>query len=246
MFALARRLDAYREHKALNPQYDGLIVSTTMPQQINLCTPILLTQKRYFSAQTMVQAVSVFVVLGGSLCAYWVGSLNAASEGYSKALATQSTELGSLRAAVAQSQANARPADASSTRELQERRAELARRERVLEEFQRGLVRPGWGHSARLWLVAQSIPQQVWVTEVRTDESRLDVSGFTLEPAALNEWVAKLAASPLFAGQRLSTVKVANASVVTSEVGTARAPPKWSFTLVSTTVNPTAAGGSVP
>ena len=64
-----------------------------MPQQINLFTPILLTQKRYFSARTMVQALAVFVILGGGLCAYWVWSLNAASEGFGKTLATQSREL---------------------------------------------------------------------------------------------------------------------------------------------------------
>ena len=66
-----------------------------MPQQINLCTPILLAQKRYFSAQTMLQAVAVFVVLGGALCMYWVSSLNAASGGFKKTLDAQAPELAS-------------------------------------------------------------------------------------------------------------------------------------------------------
>jgi hypothetical protein len=33
-----------------------------MPQQINLCTPLFLTQKRYFSAQTMAQALNLALV----------------------------------------------------------------------------------------------------------------------------------------------------------------------------------------
>lgn len=232
-----------------------------MPQQINLCTPILLTQKRYFSAQTMVQALAVFVVLGGGLCAYWVWSLNVASEGFKKTLATQSRELESLQSAIAQGKVGAAPAETALTQELQGRRTELLQREKLLEELQRGLFRPGWGHAARLQLVAQSIPAQVWVTEVTADETQLEVSGFTLEPAALNDWVAKLAASPLLKGQKLSTVKVENASAATMKavVGTAgsvlpaassaapSAPrPVWSFSLVSAMGTPSAVAGGKP
>ena len=32
-----------------------------MAQQINLCTPLFLAPRRYFSAQTMAQALAVFV-----------------------------------------------------------------------------------------------------------------------------------------------------------------------------------------
>lgn len=237
-----------------------------MPQQINLCTPILLTQKRYFSAQTMVQALAVFVLLGGALCAYWIWSLNAASEGFKKTLASQSRELVSLQSAIQKGKAGAGPVDAVLTQELQVQRAELLQREKLMEELQRGLFPPGWGHSARLQLVAQSIPAQVWITEVKADENQLDVSGFTLEPAALNEWVGRLAASPLLKGQKLSTVKVENASAarMKAQVGgsavaalpaassgalpTASPAPRavWSFSLVSAVGNPSTAAGSKP
>lgn len=232
-----------------------------MPQQINLCTPILLTQKRYFSAQTMVQALAVFVVLGGGLCAYWVWSLNVVSEGFKKTLATQSHELESLQAAIAQGKTGAGPVEAALTQDLLGRRTELLQREKLLEELQRGLFRPGWGHAARLQLVAQSIPAQVWVTEVKADEAQLEVSGFTLEPAALNDWVGKLAASPLLKGQKLSTVKVENASAsmlkaVRGETASVlpaassampSAPrPVWSFSLVSAVGKPSAVAGDKP
>jgi Tfp pilus assembly protein PilN len=232
-----------------------------MPQQINLCTPILLTQKSHFSAQTMVQALAVFMVLGGGLCAYWVWSLNVASEGFKKTLATQSRELEGLQSAIAKGKASAGPVEATLTQDLQGRRTELLQREKLLEELQRGLFRPGWGHAARLQLVAQSIPAQVWVTGVTADQVQLEVSGFTLEPAALNDWVAKLAESPLLKGQKLSTVKVENASAATIKavVGTAvsalsaassavpSAPrPVWSFSLVSAMGMPSAVAGGKP
>jgi Tfp pilus assembly protein PilN len=214
-----------------------------MPQQINLCTPILLTQKRYFSAQTMMQALLVFVVLGGALCAFWVWSLDTASAGLKQTLATQARELESLQQAVAQGKkTDSAPVEAALTQELQARRTEVAQREKLLEELQRGLFRSGWGHAARLELVARSIPPQVWVTAVKADDVQLEVSGFTLEPAALNDWVGKLAVSPLLQGQMLSTVKVENASTAAAKA----ARQMWSFSLVSAMGKPAVVVGARP
>ncbi len=47
-----------------------------MPQQINLSTPVLLAQKRYFSAQTMVLSLLVFLVAGLAMTAYGLWSLH--------------------------------------------------------------------------------------------------------------------------------------------------------------------------
>jgi Tfp pilus assembly protein PilN len=231
-----------------------------MPQQINLCTPIFLTQKRYFSADTMAQALGVFLLLGGALSAYWTWSLKQVSAGYQQSVATNQREIDRLQAAIKVSQASTAPADAALVQELQQRRDELQHREQLLEELRRGLTREGWGHSARLQLVAQSIPPQAWVTEIKADDSRLELSGYTLEPAALNVWMARLAASPLLQGQQLATVKVERAvtelraavgapAIVPGAVAAAHAagPAVWSFILVSAVAAPpAAASGAKP
>lgn len=229
-----------------------------MAQQINLCTPILLTQKRYFSAQTMVQALAVFVVLGSSLCGYWVWSLNAASEGFKKTLATQAHELESLQAAIKQGRADTGPLEAALAKELEGHKLTLQQRQSLMEALQRGLFRPGWGHAARLRLVAQTIPAQVWLTDLQADDNQLQLGGFTLEPAALNDWVSKLASSPLLTGQKLATVKVehASAAVLKTLAGSASTPPAsasaaqprpmWSFSLVSALAKPAPAAGVKP
>lgn len=212
-----------------------------MPQQINLCTPILLTQKRYFSAHTMAIALGVFVVLGGGLCGLWVWNLNQASETIKRSLAAQKREVETLQAAVELGRANAAPVDPALLALLQDRRNLLAQREKLKQALADGVFRPGWGHSDRLTWVARSIPAPVWITSVRMDGSRFEVSGFTLEPSALNEWVDKLAASPLMQGLRLATVKVENTSVAPviapDAVGTAAAGAggrsTWSFNLVT-------------
>ena len=232
-----------------------------MPQQINLCTPILLTQKRYFSAQTMAQALAVFVLLGGGLCAYWVWSLNSASEGFKKTLATQAQELASLQAAIQQGKLGAGPLEAALAQQLQGQKLDLQQRQTLMEALQRGLFRPGWGHAARLQLVARSIPAQVWLTDLKADDNQLALTGFTLEPAALNDWVSRLATSPLLEGQQLSTVKVEHASAallktlggtptpatpVVTVATTATARPMWSFTLVSALGKPAPLTGVKP
>jgi len=209
-----------------------------MPQQINLCTPLFLTQKRYFSVATMVRALGVFVLLGGLLSAYWSWSLQALDEGYREAVTANQREIDRLQAAIRINQANAAPADAALVQELQARRDELEQRERVFEQLQRGLLREGQGHAARLQLVARTIPPQAWVTRLQADDRRLELSGYTLEPAALNGWMARLADSPLLDGQQLSMVKVERVEAEVRAVTTAEAPgtmpPRWAFTLVTT------------
>lgn len=223
-----------------------------MPQQINLRNPIFLTQKHYFSTSTMARALAVFLLLGGLLSAYWGWTLQSLSTGYQLSMDGNQRELDRLRAALVARRAVAGPVDAAVLQELETRKTELEQRETLLRELTRGLVREGYGHAARLQLLARSIPPQAWVTEVRGDDARLELSGYTLEPAALNNWVARLAESPLLEGQQLSVVKVervADEARVGAPTTGAAAPvrpvasgPLWSYTLVTATAQ-AAVGG---
>lgn len=195
-----------------------------MPQQINLSTPVLLSQKRYFSAQTMLVSLLVFVLAGGAMTVYGLWSLQGITQSLQAALATQTPELERLRASVAKARAPDAADEKRIAQQLADARAQLADRERSLADMQQGLLAPGRGHSVRMQLVAQTIPPQAWVTALRADATHLEVSGFTQEPAVLNDWVARLARSPVLAGQQLARVHVE------------RAPgerPVWAFKLGS-------------
>ena len=181
-----------------------------MPQQINLCTGVLTTQRQRFTARTMLPALAVFIALGGALVMAGTWSLKRSADDYRTTLDAQSTEIKSLQAAITQSRANAAPVDPALVQQLQERGKVVKAREKVLAEVQQGLSRPGEGHSDRLLMVARSIPAQVWLTSVKVDSARFEVAGFTLEPAALNDWVARLATHPLMQDLKLSTVTVEN------------------------------------
>lgn len=218
-----------------------------MPQQINLSSPLLLKQKQYFSAQTMAWVLAIFLLLGGALCATWVWSLKSSSAGYSQAMAAQAQEVASLQAAIARRKASAAPADPALVQQLQARRALVQQREDLLQALRQGVLRAGEGHSDRLQLIARSIPATVWVTEVNADASRFELTGFTLEPSALNVWVEKLAVSPLMRGLTLDTVRVENTAAAQLRVPTAvaagaasAARAVWSFHLVSVQPAPVA------
>ena len=216
-----------------------------MPQQINLSTPVLLTQKRYFSALAMLQTLVALLVVGGALTAYGGWSLLSAARDFKATTGAQAAEVVRLRGALA-----AR-APEGSLKDLEQQlaaaRGVLSERTRTLEELRRGLMRPGFGHSARLQLVAQSIPASAWVTLVQADPWRFEVRGFTLEPAALNDWVAKLGQSSLLAGQSLRTVRVESVAAAVAQPGKVHrdtgvaGSPLWSFTLGSAVAGDAAA-----
>lgn len=222
-----------------------------MAQQINLSTPILLAQKRYFSANTMAIGLGAFLVLGGVLSAAWVWNFDRGIATFNQSMAAQAQEVDSLKAAIERSKANAAPVNPALLEQLQRVRNTVGQREKLQAALQEGMFRQGWGHSDRLTWVARSIPDVVWLTDVKMDGSRFEVTGFTLEPAALNEWVDKLAVSPLMQGLKLATVKVENATaaLAAQAVAPASAPSApaaparavWSFNLVSVEPPPAAA-----
>jgi len=190
-------------------------------------------------------------VLGGVLSAAWVWNFDRGIATFNQSMAAQAQEVDSLKAAIERSKANAAPVNPALLEQLQRVRNTVAQREKLQAALQEGMFRQGWGHSDRLTWVARSIPDVVWLTDVKMDGSRFEVTGFTLEPAALNEWVDKLAVSPLMQGLKLATVKVENATaaLAAQAVAPASAPSApaaparavWSFNLVSVEPPPAAA-----
>lgn len=215
-----------------------------MSQQINLYTPLLAAQKRYFSANVMAQALAALVLAGVAFVVYEVTSLRGRTESLNRALATQTKALEALQQTIVQRKAAAVPAGLTLAQDLQARRAELLRLQSTEVQLRRGLFPPGEGHAARLALVANSIPAAAWVTGVKADPERLEVSGFTLDPDSLNGWIDQLAASSLLTGQRLAAVSVAKVIGTTPVSATPEASrPVWSFNLVSSLDKPVAEPG---
>ena len=230
-----------------------------MAQQINLCSPLHRQAEQRFSANSLAWALLAVVCGGAVIGGLMVWNLSRTSDTYRQSLAMQQRDLDGLRATLDASRANNNPVDPALRQQLEGRRAELAQRQALLASVREGVVRPGFAHSDRLQLVANSIPSAVWVTGLKAESGRMEISGYTLEPAALNEWVARLGQSPLLQGSQLATVRVDNVS--NSAAGgnsggggggggqTTSAPsgrPVWTFNLVSAQPGAMAAAGDHP
>ena len=219
-----------------------------MAQQINLFSPILLAPKRYFSAVAMLQALAVFAVVLLALCAWMLASGAALRRELQSAQAAQLGERESLAQALA-----VQPAASGAALELEvtAARQALATRRALLDELSRGRLAQGHSHAAMLRMVAQTVPAAVWLTEIRLNEGRLELSGKTLQPEALRPWLAQLAQHPMTAEQRLAAMKLERADAATAATATNAAAAEaraWAFQLVSqaptapTTEAPTAQG----
>lgn len=209
-----------------------------MAQQINLLSSALLPVKKKLPARTLVQLLAIVLALGGALAAGWLWNLDQSSVSYRQTLDTQGGEIQSLQTALQRARAAMGPADPALQQKLQERRAAVLERERVLDAVQNGMFTPGEGHSDRLQLVARTAPAGVWVTGLKMDDNRFEVAGNTLETDALNRWMAQLAASPLLRQLRLNAVDVtgmaaAAAAPAQASASSPAARPAWSFRLVS-------------
>lgn len=217
-----------------------------MAQQINLCAPILLTQKKYFSAHTMGASLGVFVALGGLLLAVWTWNLQAAATQYRTTMETQTRDVANLQAALARNKAAAQPVDVALVQQLEGRKQQLTQRQALLAALQEGGQSPGNAHSDRLRFIASTVPSPVWITGVTLATGKFQVAGYTLEPAALNDWVARMATHPLLQGLQLSDVQVKSVtavkpvsappagSVTAATSASAQGRPLWSFELVNT------------
>lgn len=223
-----------------------------MAQQVNLCSPILLTQKKYFSAATMAASVGVFVVLGAALAGAWTWNLQRAAAEYQATMKSQATEMASLKAALERNKSAAQAPDPALVQQLEAQRQLLAQRRKLQDALQAGALQADNAPSHRLRFLADSTPAPVWITGVLLATDKFQVSGFTLEPEALNAWVARMATQPLLQGLQLTDVQVQNVrsasagapAPAASGAGAASASRNvWSFVLGST--RPAAAAAPV-
>ena len=136
--------------------------------------------------------------------------------------------------------------------------------QQTLDALTSGVAPEGARHSDLLRLLAQSVPPSIWLSDLRWQAGRLELSGATLEPAALQRWLNSLAQQPLLAALRLGTVKIekwrdgnamaaANDAASPPAVLLSAAPPTlkaglavWSFRVISelTTMAPAAAAST--
>lgn len=227
-----------------------------MAQQINLLTPILLAPKRYFSALTLLQATAVLSVAGLAASAWLQQRDRSAKADHQAQLAQFATQRQQLIVARANLPA---PLDANALQQqLQALEAGNTQRQALLASLgSEGHRNHGQRHSDLLALVARTLPESVWLSELHYTPGRLELVGGTLNTGVLRPWFGQLGDHPLLAGQELSALRVERLGMPGTEpsarplldLGGALAPvsvPVWAFRVVSTPAGAasSAAGGA--
>ncbi|MFT7724192.1 MAG: hypothetical protein QM788_15390 [Roseateles sp.] len=186
-----------------------------MPQQINLLTPLLLAPRQHFSARTLLQAGAA-LLLAGLVAALWLQQRDRRAEADHQALLAR--HAAERQALLAASAALPAPQDVGALQQqLLALQAGNAERRALLQAL--GGDSAGRRHSDLLALVARSLPQAAWLSELRHAPGRVELAGGTLDTAVLRPWLAQLAAHPLLAGQQLSALHVERLGTPGAEAG---------------------------
>lgn len=201
-----------------------------MPQQINLYSPIHAAPRRAFSARTMGLSLGVLAAGLAALGAWMSIGGAALSREMQDSAKLQAVEREQLERALA-----TRRGGTAGTGALEQERAQLARdlesRRALADELARGRVVDGRSHAAVLRMIALTVPDAVWLDQIRVGDGSLELAGMTLEPQALRPWLARLADHPLTRDQRLGTVKLERVAASAGQRGDER--ERWAFVLSS-------------
>lgn len=91
---------------------------------------------------------------------------------------------------------------------LRSQQALLNTRQTARDALRHGTAFEKGGSSALLRLFADSVPPQAWLTEIRSSGARIEFSGKTLDPLAVNALVAQLKASGYLAASQAPVIRI--------------------------------------
>lgn len=117
------------------------------------------------------------------------------------------TGLDGVIAAISQSHGNQQAEQNVATR-LAQLRAQLTERQALLTDLQEREARQTTGFAPLLQILAQEHDSRLWLTHIATKNGRLQLSGETLNAAAVPSWLGKLQATAPIQGQRFAGLSI--------------------------------------
>lgn len=179
-----------------------------MSQQINLFDPVLLAQKKIFSAVTMAQALAVIVV-GGLLfygyAWYQVRTLQNQVERTGKMLDALQARVDKVQAVVASRKKSKLLED-----EVARMENLVKRRQEIVAELQKGDFGNRQGFSAYFGALARQKPEGLWLTDfmIAGAGDRIAISGRTLQPELVPVYITRLAREPAMEGKTFADLSM--------------------------------------
>jgi Tfp pilus assembly protein PilN len=215
------------------------------PRQINLYDRSLLPTRERFSARQIALGIGA-ASLAMAAIAWWAAGEAATLR---REVAEQAKQL-ELEAALALAppQLGGRVVPtpeqvAALEKALGDKQALLDTRLAAREALKRGMAGPGSGPSAIMRTIAESVPRAAWLTGVRVVGARIDLTGRTIDAAAVEGWLDGLRASGFLAESPAPTVQVERLDPATTPARSAHA---YLFTISAELSAPLADEGAEP
>lgn len=179
-----------------------------MSQQINLFNPIFMTQRKYFSLLTMLQALGMIIV--GALffygyAIYQVDQLGRQSAESGKRYHAEQARLARYAAEFSPQQANQALQDGVRRLEKQ-----ITAQAELIEIIKSGAVGNITGYSEYMRAFARQIVQGLWLTgfTVTGDAAQISLSGAALTPELLPAYIQRLGKEDIMRGKTFSTLQM--------------------------------------
>ena len=203
-----------------------------MSQQINLFSPIFLTQKKHFSAHTMVQALALigFGALAFFAYAYWQ------TAGMTKQAANTTRRLAMEQARLEKVKANYAPRGKSQLlqQEMARLETQMTARADVLELLKGGEFGRTAGFSEYLRAFARQTVDGLWLTGFSIKGNDMEISGRAQQPELVPTYLQRLQREPTMQGKAFANLEMAIPKAEPADKGAAVTPPSYvEFTLQS-------------
>ncbi|BCK88563.1 hypothetical protein MIZ01_2368 [Sideroxyarcus emersonii] len=179
-----------------------------MSQQINLFNPIFMTQKKYFSVVTMLQALGL-IVLGSvvfyAYAVYQVAQLSKQADEMTRRYAAEQTRLANFSNEFSLQRSQQMLDD-----ELKQLEAQVKAQEMVLATLKSGVIGNTEGYSEYMRAFARQSINGLWITafDIVGDGAQMSLSGGVVNPQLVPSYIQRLGKEKILHGKTFSTLQM--------------------------------------
>ena len=179
-----------------------------MSQQINLFNPVFLTQKKYFSVLTMLQALGL-IVLGSALfygyALYQVAQMSRQTEEMGKRYAAEQVRLVNFA-----NEFSLQRSGQMLEEELKSLESQIVAQETLLNMLKSGAIGNTEGYSEYMRAFARQSVHGLWLTafDITGDGAQMSLSGAVLNPQLVPVYIQRLGKEKIMRGKTFATLQM--------------------------------------
>ena len=203
-----------------------------MSQQINLYNPLLLKQKKIFSARTMAQALGLIAL--GLAAVYGYARYQVANLQTETEQAGKRQEAVQARLARISQQFGPRQKSAELEGNIKRAETELLALAEVQAALKQGGLVSASGFSPYFKALARQAVEGVWLTGFSIAGSEMAISGRTTKPGLVPDYIHRLGGEQVMQGRKFAMLEMRQPETIAAKDGKPGATPRYiEFTLQS-------------